>query len=260
MWLEITCVVLLGLCFGSFNTLLAHRLPRGKAIGMTRSECPSCHHVLGPQDLIPVLSWLLTLGRCRYCGVPVHWRYPLTELVTALVFLLTYMLYGLTVQAGLIALLGSQIVVLCIIDLEHRIIPDGLQWGMGATGLVYSLCGFVHIADALLGAVTGGICGLALQQGYHIVKQRHGLGMGDVKFMVVAGLWLGLSPLVPFFFYAGVLGVISALLWRLISRDPYFPFGPALALSLLLLVLWPTSEKGFYLFPQWILTTLHIIS
>ncbi len=260
MWLEILSVILLGVCFGSFNTLLAHRLPRGKAIGMTRSECPACHHLLGVRDLVPVFSWMFSSGRCRYCGTSVHWRYPLTELVTTAVFLLTYMLYGLTLQGGLIALLGSQIVVLCIVDLEYRIIPDGLQWGMGAIGLIYALCGFLHIADALLGALAGGIFGLALQRGYHLLKQRHGLGMGDVKFMVVAGLWLGFPPLVPFFFYAGVLGVVSALFWRLVSRDPYFPFGPALALSLLLLLLYPSSEAAFYLFPQWILITLGIIS
>lgn len=259
MWMEITCVVMLGLCFGSLNTLLAYRLPYRKPIGMTRSLCPKCQHLLGVLDLVPVLSWLSTRGRCRYCHTSIHWRYPLTEGVTALVFIIVYLNYGLTLQAALIALLASQIVALCIIDLEHRIIPDPLQWGMGATGFTYSLGGFIHPADALVGAAVSCFCGIALQKGYYVIKKQHGLGTGDVKFMLVAGIWLGVSPLPPFFFYAGVYGVISALLWRLVSKDRYFPFGPALAVSLFQLVAFPESKNAYYRFPGWILTTLGII-
>ena len=250
MWLELFFVTLLGLCFGSFNTLLAYRLPRGKAVGMTRSVCPVCHHTLEMRDLIPVVSWVSTSGRCRHCHTSIHWRYPATELITAMVCVSVYLVHGLSVQTLLIALLGSHIVALCLIDLEYRIIPDLLQWVMGALGLLYALSGFIHIADALAGACIGGAVGMVLRTGYQWVKGRPGLGMGDVKFMIVAGMWLGITPLMPFFFYAGILGVISALLWRLISRDPYFPFGPALALSLFILVLFPRADAGFYALPR----------
>lgn len=246
MFMEALFVALFGLCFGSLNTLLAYRLPRDKPIGLVRSECTACHTSLSPRDLIPVGSWVLSRGACRHCGVRIHWRYPATELVTAAVFVVVYMLHGFTLQGGLIALLGAQFIALCLIDFEHRIIPDVLQWSMAATGVAYSMSGALHIADALVGALVGGGCGLALQQGYCAVKKRDGLGMGDVKFMAVAGLWLGVAPLVPFFFYAGILGVVSALLWRMMrAGDPYFPFGPALAFSLFLLVLYPPSEGWF---------------
>jgi leader peptidase (prepilin peptidase) / N-methyltransferase len=257
MWMEAFFVAVTGLCFGSLNTLLAYRLPQNKPIGMVRSACPACRTPLSPKDLMPVVSWLMSGGCCRHCAVRVHWRYPATELVTACVFLLVYVLHGFTLQAMLIALLGSQIVALCVIDFEHRIIPDVLQWSMAATGIIYSVTGHLHPADALMGALVGGGCGLALQQGYRVLKKHDGLGMGDVKFMAVAGIWLGVAPLVPFFFYAGVLGVLSALLWRCIrAGDPYFPFGPALAFSLFMLVVYPPSEGWFMLLPRGIIATV----
>jgi leader peptidase (prepilin peptidase)/N-methyltransferase len=246
MVMEAIFAFIFGLCFGSLNTLLAYRLPRGLPIGMVHSQCPACHTALTAQDLVPVFSWLASQGTCRHCGVRVHWRYPAIELATAGVFLLVFLLHGFTLHGILIALLGAQIVALCLIDFEHRIIPDMLQWSMGVTGIAYSLSGHLHIADALVGALVGAGGGLALQQGYRMLKKRDGLGMGDVKFMGVAGLWLGVLPLVPFFFYAGILGVISALCWRMLrAGDPYFPFGPALAFSLFLLVVYPPSEGWF---------------
>jgi prepilin signal peptidase PulO-like enzyme (type II secretory pathway) len=240
MSLEIFTVCLLGLCFGSFNTLLAYRLPLRKPVVMAR-------------------SMLITGGKCRHCHTRVHWRYPATELVTALLFLLVYVIQGFTFNGLLIALLGSQIVALCIIDFEHRIIPDELQISMGLTGLLYGLNENLHVATMLGGMVAGASCGYLLQKSYLLLKKRHGLGMGDVKFMAVAGIWLGIAPLLPFFFYAGMLGIVSAVLWRVVRHDPYFPFGPALAISLFVLVLYPDSEAWFQKLSLLMVTTVGII-
>jgi leader peptidase (prepilin peptidase) / N-methyltransferase len=259
MCIEMVMTLMLGLCFGSLNTLLVYRLPMDKPIGMVRSACPMCHTALGFPDLFPVLSWLWSRGACRHCRAPVSWRYPATELATALLFLGVYSAYGFTLDGLLIALLGSQLIALCIIDFEHRIIPDQLQLGMAATGIAYGLTGHLHPADMIAGALVGVGCGLVLQQGYRLARQSEGLGMGDVKFMAVAGLWLGVSPLLPFFFYAGILGVVSAVIWRWLFHDPYFPFGPALAVSLATLVCYPPSSEWFRELSVWMVTSLGIL-
>lgn len=259
MLLEIFFTLAFGLCFGSFNTLLIHRLPTGRKIALDRSACPVCNTALGVADLVPVFSWLFARATCRHCDTPIHWRYPAIELVTALVFWLVYSFHGFTWEALLLALLGSQIVVLCIIDFEHRIIPDELQITMGLTGVVYGLLTELHIATMVIGMLLGGLMGLALQKGFKWWKKQDGLGMGDVKFMAVAGIWLGAAPLIPFFFYGGVLGIFSALLWRFVNDDPRFPFGPALALSLFMLVLYPPSADWFLHLSEWMVTSLGII-
>jgi prepilin signal peptidase PulO-like enzyme (type II secretory pathway) len=256
---EILFVLFLGLCFGSFNTLLAYRLPLGKPIVVARSACPACRKPLGARDLVPLFSWLAACGACRQCKSSIHYRYPCTELVTAATFFIAYAFHGFSVDALLIALLGSHIIALCIIDFEHRIIPDTLQLVMGGIGILYTLNGHLHVADMLAGMAIGAGAGFFLQKGYKFLKGYDGLGTGDVKFMGVAGIWLGVTPLLPFFFYAGVLGVMSALLWRSLTRDPYFPFGPALAISLFLLVIYPPSESWFRLISVQMVTLLGII-
>ncbi len=259
MWIEVFIVVVVGLCFGSLNTLLIYRLPLSKPVGMVRSACPVCRTPLRAADLLPLFSWLLTRGRCRHCHAAVHWRYPVTELVTALVFLLVWRFHGLTPEGALIALLGSQLLVLCVIDFEHRIIPDALQVTIGATGVAYGVMTTMHLSEMLGGMLVGALIGLVLQYGFRYATGKDGLGTGDVKFMAAAGIWLGLSPLVTFLFYSGVLGVASALLWRMIHPDPRFPFGPALALSLFLLVMYPASALWFQTISVWIVTALGLI-
>lgn len=243
--LESIAALMLGVCFGSLNTLLIHRLPHHEPIGFSRSRCPVCTTALTGRDLIPLLSWLVTRGRCRYCKTSIHWRYPLTELLTAALFLLAYLSEGATLSGLFLALLASQIVVLIGIDIAHRIIPDSLQITMGLTGIAYGLATGIHPATMLGGALIGCLTGLALQHGFRLATGKDGLGTGDVKFLGVVGIWIGIPPLPVFLFYSGLLGVISAGLWRMIHDDPRFPFGPALALSLLLLLFYPPAVNIF---------------
>jgi leader peptidase (prepilin peptidase) / N-methyltransferase len=259
MGIELFFIICFGLCFGSLNTLLIHRLPEGKPIGMTRSQCPRCKTALTPLDLVPLFSWLCSGGKCRHCKTNVHWRYPVIECITAATFVLAYAFYGFSVNGALIALLGSQIIVLCIIDFQHRIIPDELQISMAITGIIYCLYNDIHIMTMLAGMLIGGGLGLALQRLFRWWKKQEGLGTGDVKFMAVSGIWLGAEVLIPFFFYGGVFGIISALLWRMIHPDPRFPFGPALAISLFILVLHPSSDLWFLQLSFWLVTILRII-
>lgn len=239
-------VALVGLCFGSCITLLSYRLPRGMKVGAVRSRCPNCKTPLGVKDLFPVFSWLGAGGACRHCGKKIHWRYPLIELLTMLLFLLVYLEKGLTPEALTIVLLGVCIITLCVIDFEHRIIPDALQWAMLILAIAHHFTVPVEWADKVTAFAGALIFALALKYGFLFLRGKDGLGMGDVKFFAVVGLWLGVIPLVPFLFLSGLLGIVTALGWRMVSDDPRFPFGPALALSLFALVLFPQVNSFFW--------------
>ena len=243
-------MALLGACFGSFISLVSYRLPRGLPVVAVHSRCPSCQQSLQIPDLVPVLSWVVLRGRCRRCKARVSWRYPAIELVTAAVFV------GLSLQVGLIWLLlpvlglAVCLIALIVTDFEHYIIPDELQLAMLGFGGLYVWLAGLSWQGHVLGALLGLGLGLSLHYGFKWWRKKDGLGLGDVKLLGVAGLWLGALPLIPFISYAGLLGVVTAVFWRLMGRGERYPFGPSLACSLALCLFWPASADWFWHFQR----------
>lgn len=225
-------ILLIGLALGSFVTLASYRLPRGEDIVIKPSRCPTCDTKLGFYDLWPVMSWACSKGACRHCKTPISARYPLTELATGAMFTLLYLKFGLTLQGGLLGALWVALMIMIVVDIEHYIIPDALHYVLLPLGLAYQASIGTPWDDVLRGFLLGAGTGLSLHYGYRYLRKKEGLGFGDVKFLAVAGVWLGLRPLVPFLFFAGVFGVMTGLLWRALKKGPVFPFGPALALAL----------------------------
>lgn len=245
--MEIFLIFVLGLCFGSFITMASHRLPRQMNIVRTRSHCPRCTTNLGIADLFPLFSWMATAGKCRHCRASISWRYPLTELFCAGLFILLYLTYGLSQQFVLLALFTAALLTLLVADLETGLIPDEIHFFLLPLGIGYH---WLNASDPISVALCAGAglgMGLLLHYGYFWLRGRHGLGFGDVKFLLVAGLWLGeIHQLVVFIFLSGVLGIMTGIFWRLITREPRFPFGPALAVSLFILVCYPNSSDWFW--------------
>lgn len=103
LWFRASCGLVIGLCLGSFITMLSYRLPRRLSIVRPRSYCPSCRTILRPIELIPVLSWMLQRGRCRHCGDTIRPRYPLIEIVTALLMMAAFALIGFSFSLALAA-------------------------------------------------------------------------------------------------------------------------------------------------------------
>lgn len=237
----------IGACMGSFISLISWRLPRDEPVVATRSRCPSCLHVLGVRDLFPIVSWLLSKGRCRYCRARVSARYPLTELACAVGAVALLAWFGPSWLTLIYMFLWWGAVAMIVTDLEHYIILDELQIFLALLGAAYvGVMGIDPIA-AIMAALAGVIGGLALKYGFLFVVQKDGLGLGDVKFFGVAGIWLADSAaFVPFLFLSGLLGILSAILWRILKRGEVFPFGPALMMSLLVCVYYPTAASGFW--------------
>lgn len=253
--MEILLAALLGLCFGSFVTMASHRLPRDMEIVKTRSHCPACKASLAARDLVPVLSWALAGGKCRHCRQRVSLRYPLTEMICAALFVFIFLRYGVTAQAGVLMLFAAALLTMIVADFETRLIPDEIHYFLLPLGIGYHFLLESDPAQVAVCAALGLGLGLLLHYGYYWLRGRHGLGLGDVKFLAIAGLWLGDARLfVVFIFFSGVLGVITGTFWRAVSSDPRFPFGPALAASLFALVAIPEASAAFWMLLSSLLT------
>lgn len=247
----VTVSFVLGAVFGSFANVPIHRWARGGTVtSPSRSACPACGTEISARDNVPVLSWLLLRGRCRHCEAPIHWRYPLVEALTAVLFGVVASTAGLTWLLPALLALTWSLVVATAIDLEHRIIPNRLTYRLPPVLLVLLIPATVwgpgsvdDLLRGLLAAVLlpGGM--LALSEGYRLVRGRSGFGMGDVKLLVSLGLvcgYLGWFHVVVLLYGAVItavfvaFGLILAGRAKLASR---IPFGPYLAVGTLLAIL-----------------------
>jgi len=203
-----------------------------------RSACPSCGMRLGVRDLVPVFSWIFLRGRCRGCGARISIRYPAIEMAVVFACLGAWFFWGLNINALLLMCAIPFLVALVVIDFEFFILPDSLVAIVGGLGVLRVLWSAFLVQDPAVFAVylaSVGVYALlafALRVGVGAATGKEAMGLGDVKFFGVAGIWLGMQ-LLPFFLLAsGVFGVIFGLVWHRIRGNPVFPFGPALILGL----------------------------
>lgn len=235
----------LGASFGSFVTAVSYRLPRGEDIVVKPSRCPKCNTTLRVLDLFPIFSWLFNRGKCRHCKAPVSIRYPLTEFLLALVFLVIAQRYGASWLSLLLGLLAIELAIMIVTDFEFMIIPDSIQVAVSITGIFYAVLVGRDWSDVLLTVAVMGGLGLALHYGYPYFRKKDGLGFGDVKFLAAAGFWLPLIAFPWFLFLAGLTGIVTWAVWRMCGGGEQFPFGPALALALFINVLMPELLAAF---------------
>ena len=228
-----------GLLFGSFANVPIHRWPRGAGVTEpARSACPACGVGIAPRDNVPVVSWVVLRGRCRHCGAPIHWRYPLVEAVTGLLF-------------GLVAWVTTwSAVVATAIDLEHRIIPNRMTYPLPAVLLLLLLpptfLGPGSPGALLRGALTAVVVPgafLLVAEVYRRLRGRMGFGMGDVKYLVSLGLvcgYLGGFEVAVLLYGAmttAVVVIVALLAAGRVGMASRIPFGPYLAAGALLAIL-----------------------
>lgn len=237
--------LLLGLVWGSFVTMASYRIPRGEDLIFQHSHCTHCNHNLHFFDLIPLFSWLSTRGKCRYCHIPVSARYPLTECTLAFLFALIYCQLGLSSASILLALITVCLMIIIVTDLEHYIIPDKIQIILLLLAIPYGIVTGKPLFDMFTGACTGVATGLTLRYLGSAWKKQEALGWGDVKFLAVVGLYLGITPLPIFFFIAGIAGIATSLLWTMSGRGKLFPFAPALVIAFFIALLFPEIHTSF---------------
>jgi leader peptidase (prepilin peptidase)/N-methyltransferase len=237
-WMQLGLVMSFSLVLGSFATALSYRLPRDlPMMGVKdRSRCVSCQHLLGIADLIPLLSWIFLKGRCRHCHASIGARYFLIETATLFLSLALFFVYGLSVDVIPLYFLAPLLVAMIAIDLEHKIIPDVLNAVFFLTGvLLWVLQGFDQdsLISALIGMLVYGGGAYGLRWVISAWKKREAMGLGDIKFLLGAGFWLGtgIDALTLYMVLAGGLGVVMALLARVWCGDEEIPFAPALIVA-----------------------------
>ena len=185
-----TFFCLLGSIFGSGVTALSWRLPRGESWARGRSRCPKCEHMLGPLELVPVLSWMFTRGRCRFCAAPVSARYPLIELSCALWSLLAWLHLGLVPMLIPVLLWGYVLVALIVIDYDFHLLPDALTLPGTLLAVTAALLG-PGARHALLGMVVGSGYLWLFAWIWATFLKRDGMGGGDIKLAAMFGALLG---------------------------------------------------------------------
>lgn len=246
---------LIGLVLGSAVSALAWRVPREISWVHGRSACTSCGHALGALDLIPVLSWLLSRGRCRHCGTRVSWRYPLTELLCAGWLILLYRHIGPGLDYPFLALWGVLLIALLWIDFDFQLLPDVLTFPGTLLGLAAVLQWPGGARHALLGVLLGSGLLWLLGWGYYKLRGVEGMGGGDIKLAAMFGVVLGWPLTLLTLFLAAAAGS----LWGgiLIARGKgdgltAIPFGTLLAPAAMIAFLWGGRwvEAYLSLFPR----------
>ena len=220
----------IGSVIGSFLNVCIYRLPRNESIVTPPSYCFQCNTPLTAWDLIPLVSYLVLGGKCRYCGKPYSSRYAMVELLVGLLFFWCFLCFGAGIELIKVLLLTSFLVIIAFIDYDHQLILDKVLVWFAGTGVAAKLyTGYPLIGDMLLAAVTGG--GILL---FLAIITRGGMGDGDIKFIAALGLWLGLEPILLTLFLAFVLGGLSSallLLFKLKTRKDFIPFAPFIAIA-----------------------------
>ena len=226
-------IFLLGLVLGSFYNVVIYRLPRKLSLVKPGSSCPKCGHRLGIGELVPVLSFLWQKGACKKCGEKIALRYPLVELTTGLGFLAVYWHSSSLGQllVGLVFL--SLLLLLALIDLEHKLLPNILTIPGLVLGLIFALFGWTSsFWLSVLGAGVGFLLMFAIA-----LISRGGMGMGDVKFMAMIGAFLGWKSVFYVLFGASLLGSMGGILYLYLTkqdRKTPIPFGPSMAVAALI--------------------------
>lgn len=246
---------LFGLIVGSFANVCVHRIPRGESVVTPASHCPACGHALAWYDNIPLVSWLLLRGACRYCRTPISARYPLIEATMAAAWGGLAWHFGtpsLLLAEGL--LLFTLLWILTWIDLETMLLPDLLTLPGIVVGLLFSACDGSLLHGRWLDGVIGAAAGYGFFWGvarlFRLATGREGMGYGDFKLLALIGAFMGWQALPFVIFASSLLGALLGTLFLLLARRGLraeIPFGPYLALAGMVWFLWHEPILTAYL-------------
>lgn len=264
--LLITIFSLMGMAVASFLNVIIDRLPENKSIVGPPSHCPECGHKLTPLDLIPVFSFLLLRGRCRYCASVIPKRVLFVEFSGAVIFGYLFWHFGLQPSLFILIFYCCTLLLLLVIDIERNILPNKITYpviiiSLGVSFFISPLAiidpaGKIPLwlvatapQSGVLNALLGGGCGLATFLLIFLVS-RGGIGFGDVKMALLIGLMCGFPMVIPAilisFISGGVAAVILIATKRKGRRDT-MPFGAFLAPSTLIILIWGAPILNWYL-------------
>lgn len=224
-----------GLIVGSYLNVLVHRLPIGKSTVWPRSRCPYCDAVIRARDNLPLLSFVLLRGRCRQCGAPISWRYPIVEALSAALFVGCLLHFGLGLRLLAALLFGCLMLLLAAIDVEHFVLPDRITLPAILVGLLFQpWLPQPGLLEAAIGVLVGaGIIILVINYWYWL-RGEEGMGMGDVNMLALVGAFLGWKGVLTTLLLATASGAAVGLAMLAAGRlglRSRLPFGLFLGLG-----------------------------
>lgn len=243
-YLTISFAFMYGLVIGSFLNVCIHRIP-GNSFKMreSRSRCPDCKEIIRYYDNIPLVSYILLLGRCRHCKKRISPRYPLVELVSGLFAVSCLLKFGITWAALVYYILIAALIVITFIDLDHMIIPDvislpGIPIGVAASFLLP----VITLKDSLLGLVLGAGGLFLISEVFWLIRRKEGMGMGDMKLLGMLGTFIGWKGVLFTIMAGSFVGMVAGVAQIPFSRDKTMglkiPFGPFLAAGAIIYIFW----------------------
>ena len=267
---------LIGLAVGSFLNVVVYRLPRMLDLRWQadahatlhpdvalphaqrfdliapRSRCPACGHQITWWENIPMISYLLLRGRCSACGSGISLRYPLVELITALLTAAVVLRWGPSWDSAAYIVLLWALIALALIDFDTTLLPDDITLPLLWLGLIWHA---VLHPDQLSSAVWGAAIGYAslwtVYQGFKLLTGKEGMGYGDFKLLAVLGAWFGAAALLPIILLSSICGAVIGIalqLFKLTERGHPIPFGPFLAAAgILMLFIGPQTLVAYIL-------------
>lgn len=249
-----------GVIFGSFYNVCIYRIPMGLSIigKGTPSMCLKCKHPVAFYDNIPLLSYLILRGKCRYCKQHYSIRYFFVELLTGLFALECFLTWGatFTLRGGFTAVLYfifiSVLIIITFIDIDHGIIPDvislpGIPIFFVLTWLIVPTMTWWN---SLLGIIAGGGILLAVSIAYKVVTKREGMGGGDVKLLAMIGAVIGWQGVLFTIFVSAIVGTIAGIILMLKNRRSLslsMPYGPFLSLGAILYLFFGETLFAWYI-------------
>jgi leader peptidase (prepilin peptidase) / N-methyltransferase len=241
-----------GAAIGSFLNVCIFRLPAQISIIKPSSRCPHCEKAIRFYDNIPLISFFILRGKCRNCGKKIHWRYPLVELVSALLSVLLFLKYGPTLNFLIFFFFTAVLIVITFIDLDHQIIPDILT--LPGIPIFFSLAVFVEKIpwpEALIGLLIGGGVLFTIAFVYELLTKREGMGGGDIKLLAMIGGFLGWKSLIFILLFSSLFGAVIGIAAMIIKKQDTkyaVPFGPFLSAAAIAYLFWGTEFMRFLLF------------
>jgi len=249
--IEVVLIFILGLIVGSFSNVCIYRIPRNESIVYPASHCPKCHSNISPKDNIPLLSYILLKGRCRNCKSKISIQYPIVELLTGLIYLIIYLIYGLSIQTLIYIILSSALIIIAFIDLNEQIVPDVISLpGIVIGSIISSFVTYISFINSALGILAGGGIILTIGLAGSVIFKKEAMGGGDVKLVAMIGAFLGWRYIIISLFlgfFLGALAGIILILSKIKSREDVIPFGPFIVLGSLITLLWGEKIISWYI-------------
>jgi leader peptidase (prepilin peptidase)/N-methyltransferase len=250
MWYIIS--IIFGALVGSFLNVCIFRLPKEESIIWPGSHCPHCKNAIKFYDNIPVVSYFLLRGKCRYCKGSISLQYPLVEGITALSSLFLIIKFGPSLSYLFYFAFVAALIVITVIDLYHQIIPDVISLpGIGMGLLASLLIPQITLFNSLIGILLGGGSLFIVATFYQWLFKREGMGGGDIKLLAMIGAFLGWKAVLLTILLSSLIGSVTGILMVVVKGKDFkyaIPFGPFLSLGAVISLFYGEEIVRWYLY------------